>query len=50
MILGMSLSTFTLLHVLISLSGIGTRFIVVYGILNRKRLDGRAGFSWWPRS
>ena len=40
MVLGMSLSTFTLLHVLISLAGIGTGFIVVYGLLNGKRLDG----------
>ena len=40
MILGMSLSTFTLLHVIISLAGIGTGFIVMYGLLNSKRLDG----------
>jgi hypothetical protein len=40
MVLGMSLSTFTLLHVIISLAGIGTGFIVVYGLLNGKRLDG----------
>jgi len=40
MVLGMSLSTFTLLHVLISLAGIGTGFIVVYGMLNGKRLGG----------
>lgn len=40
MVLGMSLSTFTLLHVLISLAGIGTGFVVVYGMLNGKRLDG----------
>jgi len=40
MILGMSTSTFTLLHVLISLSGIGSGFIVVYGLLTGKRLDG----------
>ena len=43
MILGMSTSTFTLLHVLISLAGIGTGFIVVYGMLNGKRLDGWTG-------
>jgi hypothetical protein len=29
--------------VLISLAGIGTRFIVVYGMLNGKRLDGWTG-------
>ena len=40
MVLGMSLSTFTLLHVILSLAGIGAGFIVVYGLLNRKRLDG----------
>lgn len=40
MVLGMSLSTFTLVHVLISLAGIGSGFIVVFGLLNGKRLDG----------
>ena len=40
MLLGMSLSTFTLLHVIISLAGIGSGFIVVFGLLNSKRLDG----------
>jgi hypothetical protein len=40
MILGMSLSTFTLVHVLISLAGIGAGIIVVYGMLTGKRLDG----------
>ena len=40
MILGMTTSTFTLIHVLISLAGIGTGFIVVYGLLTGKRLDG----------
>jgi hypothetical protein len=40
MILGMSLSTFTLVHVLISLAGIGSGFIVLFGLLNGKRLDG----------
>ena len=40
MILGMSLATFTLVHVLISLVGIGSGFIVVYGFLTGKRLDG----------
>ncbi len=40
MVLGMSLSTFTLLHVIISLAGIGSGFIVMYGLLNGKRLDG----------
>lgn len=40
MVLGMSLSTFTLLHVIISLTGIGTGFIVMFGLLNGNRLDG----------
>jgi uncharacterized membrane protein SirB2 len=40
MILGMTTSTFTLVHVLLSLAGIGSGFIVVYGLLTGKRLDG----------
>jgi hypothetical protein len=40
MILGMTNSTFTLLHVLLSLAGIGTGFVVVYGFLAGKRLAG----------
>jgi len=40
MVLGLSLSTFTLIHVIISLAGIGSGFIVLYGLLNGKRLDG----------
>ena len=40
MILGMTTSTFTLIHVLLSLAGIGTGFIVAYGLLTGKRLDG----------
>jgi hypothetical protein len=39
-ILGMTTSTFTLVHVLISLVGIGSGFVVVYGLLAGKRLDG----------
>lgn len=39
MILGMSTSTFTLLHVVISLIGIGSGFVVMYGLLTAKRLD-----------
>jgi hypothetical protein len=39
MILGMSTATYTLLHVLISLIGIGSGLIVMYGFLTRKRLD-----------
>jgi hypothetical protein len=40
MVLGLPLSTFTLLHVIISLAGIGSGFIVLFGLLNGKRLDG----------
>jgi hypothetical protein len=39
MILGMSTATFTLLHVLISLVGIGSGLVVMYGFLNARRLD-----------
>jgi hypothetical protein len=39
MILGMTTSTFTLVHVVISLIGIGSGFIVSYGLLVGKRLD-----------
>lgn len=38
MVLGMSLATFTLLHVVISLVGIATGFVVVYGLLNANTL------------
>jgi hypothetical protein len=40
MILGMTLSTFTLAHVVISLIGIGSGLLVMYGLLIGKRLDG----------
>jgi len=40
MILGMSTSTFTLVHVLLSLAGIGSGFIVVFGLLSRRNLNG----------
>ena len=40
MILGMTLSTFTLVHVVISLIGIGSGLLVMYGLLMGKRLDG----------
>jgi hypothetical protein len=39
MVLGMSLGTYTLLHVLISLIGIGSGLIVMFGFWSRKRLD-----------
>jgi hypothetical protein len=40
MILGMTTSTFTLLHVVVSLVGIGSGFVVVFGLIAGKRLDG----------
>ena len=43
MVLGMTLSTFTLVHVIISLIGIVFGFIVLYGLLTAKRLDGWTG-------
>ena len=39
MVLGMSLETFTLIHVLISLVGIASGIIVMYGFLTNQRLD-----------
>jgi hypothetical protein len=44
MILGMSTATYTLLHVLISLVGIGSGLIVMLGFLTGKRLDGWTAF------
>ena len=44
MILGLSTSTFTLLHVLISLAGIASGLVVLLGMLQDKRLDGWTGF------
>lgn len=40
MILGMSLSTFVLVHVIISLIGIAAGFIVMFGMLGSKRMPG----------
>jgi hypothetical protein len=40
MILGMSADTFTLAHVILSLVGIGSGLIVLFGMLGAKRLDG----------
>jgi hypothetical protein len=40
MILGMSTEAFTLLHVIISLIGISTGVVVVYGLLNNRALRG----------
>jgi hypothetical protein len=40
MIFGMTTATYTLVDVLISLAGIGSGFVVMYGLLAGKRLDG----------
>jgi hypothetical protein len=40
MTLGLSLETFTVLHVVISFVGILSGFVVVFGLLGGKRLDG----------
>ena len=40
MIFGMTTSTFTLVHVLIGLVGIGSGFVVIFGLLAGKRLNG----------
>ena len=40
MIWGMTTSTFTLVHVLVSLVGIGAGIIVMFGLLNGRQLNG----------
>jgi hypothetical protein len=40
MILGMTTSAFTFVHILLSLTGIGSGFIVVFGLLTGRRLGG----------
>ena len=39
MVLGMTLQTFTLVHVALSLAGIASGFVVAYGLLHNERLD-----------
>lgn len=39
MILGLSTSTFTAIHVLLSLIGIGSGLVVLYGLIASRRLD-----------
>ena len=43
MIFGMTTSTFTLVHVVISLVGIASGLVVVFGLLAGRRLDGWTG-------
>lgn len=40
MVFGMTLATYTLIHVIISLIGIGSGLIVLFGMFVGKRLDG----------
>lgn len=40
MISGITMSMLTLVHVLLALTGLGTGFIVMFGLLSGKRLDG----------
>jgi len=52
MILGMSTATYTLVHVVISLAGIISGFIVMYGWLSGRQLDRWTAFflttRWRP--
>ncbi len=43
MILGMTTATYTVVHVLISLLGIASGLIVLYGLLTARRMDGWTG-------
>ena len=40
MILGMPTATYTLVHIIISLIGIGSGFLVMFGLLTARRFDG----------
>jgi len=40
MIFGMTTATYTLIHVIISLIGIASGFVVIFGLISNKRLDG----------
>jgi len=40
MMIGISISTLTLIHVVLSLIGIGSGLVVMAGLLTRRRLDG----------
>ncbi len=47
MILGMSLATFTLLHTIISLLGIASGLVVLFGMLSGRLLNGWNSFFLW---
>jgi hypothetical protein len=46
MVLGMSLSTFTLVHVLMSLVGIAAGLLVLYGLIKGSGSTARLRSSW----
>jgi hypothetical protein len=50
MILGLSFSAFTTLHVVVSLIGIAAGLIVLAGMIGGRRLPGRPPCSWQPPS
>lgn len=43
MVFGMTLATYTLVHVIISLVGIGSGLVVLFGLLNGKQMAGWTG-------
>jgi dolichol kinase len=43
-VFGMSLATYTLVHVLISLVGIASGLVVLFGLVTAKRLEGWTAF------
>lgn len=44
------ITTFTLIHVALSLVGIFAGLVVAGGLVAGKRLDGWTGVFWWPPS
>lgn len=47
MVFGMSLSAYTFVHVLLSLIGIGSGFIVLFGLIKDRRLNGWTSLFLW---
>ena len=46
MIIGLSISAFTILHVVITLIAIATGFVVLFGLLGSRRLPGWTAIFW----
>jgi hypothetical protein len=46
MIIGMTIQTFTIAHVIITLIAIATGFVVMFGMLGSKRLPGWTAIFW----